>query len=359
MILEASKKLSEARKLYTEYAGMKGNEPERAALALFKAGKIAFTERKLPEAVTLFNRVTERYPKDAFAPAAAFWSIYARLAQGINVENVDGETWGLVKDYPGSHYATDVLFLVATRYADAGNFNHANMVLDRLLKHVQSPELRARVLLQKATLAFRNKDTDRALAILEELRKAFPNAACLAEAFYLQGDAYKLKSEYEKALEAYREALGHNPEPRLELAAAGSAGDCLFELAGRRTSQELFSKARTQYDGLLARPNLPEAVRVMLLYKSGRCSVELDDIDTAIRRYQEASGALVQGVSSAVALWGVKAVEALISIAENSPLSAHIKAAEHAVERQNNADLIEQEQSDERMRILREKKFKP
>ena len=359
MILEASKKLSEARKLYTEYAAMKGNEPERAALALFKAGKIAFTERKLPEAVTLFNRVTERYPKDAFAPAAAFWSIYARLAQGINVENVDGETWGLVKDYPGSHYATDVLFLVATRYADAGNFNHANMVLDRLLKHVQSPELRARVLLQKATLAFRNKDTDRALAILEELRKAFPNAACLAEAFYLQGDAYKLKSEYEKALEAYREALGHNPEPRLELAAAGSAGDCLFELAGRRTSQELFSKARTQYDGLLARPNLPEAVRVMLLYKSGRCSVELDDIDTAIRRYQEASGALVQGVSSAVALWGVKAVEALISIAENSPLSAHIKAAEHAVERQNNADLIEQEQSDERMRILREKKFKP
>ena len=153
--------------------------------------------------------------------------------------------------------------------------------------------------------------------------------------------------------------MGHNPEPRLELAAAGSAGDCLFELAGRRTSQELFSKARTQYDGLLARPNLPEAVRVMLLYKSGRCSVELDDIDTAIRRYQEASGALVQGVSSAVALWGVKAVEALISIAENSPLSAHIKAAEHAVERQNNADLIEQEQSDERMRILREKKFKP
>ena len=41
--------------------------------------------------MTLFKQVTARYPKDAFAPAAAFWSIYARLAQGINVEDVDGE----------------------------------------------------------------------------------------------------------------------------------------------------------------------------------------------------------------------------------------------------------------------------
>mgnify|MGYP002765657117 FL=1 len=359
MIFEAAKKLPEARKLYTEYAGMKGNEPERAALALFKAGKIAFTEQNLPEAVTLFKRVTARYPKDAFAPAAAFWSIYARLAQGINVEDVDGEIWGLIKDYPGSHYVTDALFLVATRYADAGNFKHANMFLNKLLEHAKSPELRARVLLQKANFALKDRDADGALARLDELSKISPNAACLAEAFYLKGDVYKLKGEYEKAMDSYKEALEHNPEPRFGLAAAGSIGDCLFELAGRRSSQELYSRARTQYDTLLARPNLPEAVRVMLLYKSGRCSVELEEIDMAARRYKEASGALVPGVSSAVALWGVKAVEGLVSIAENSPVASHIDAAANAIDRQINAELVDSEQANARKGILQEKKFKP
>ena len=359
MILEAAKKLPEARKQYTEYADMKGNDPKRAALALFKAGKLAFTERNLPEAETLFKRVTERYPKDAFAPAAAFWSIYTMLAQGTDVEKVDGETWGLVNNYPGSSYTREALFLVATRYADAGNFKHANMFLDEVLKHDQSSEQRARRLLQKASLACRDKDPDGALEHLEKLRKDFPDAACLAEAFYLQGDVYKLKGEYEKAVEAYEEALKHNPEPRFELASAGSIGDCLFELAGRRSSQELYSRARTQYDTLLARPNLPEAVRVMLLYKSGRCSVELEEIDTAVRRYKEASGALVPGVSSAVALWGVKAVEGLVSIAENSPLASNIDAAAKAIDRQINAELVDSEQANARKGILQGKKFKP
>ena len=79
----------------------------------------------------------------------------------------------------------------------------------------------------------------------------------------------------------------------------------------------------------------------------------------AARRYKEASGSLVPGVSSAVALWGVKAVEGLVSIAENSPVASHIGAAANAIDRQINAELVDSEQANARKGILQEKKFKP
>ena len=68
--------------------------------------------------------------------------------------------------YPGSRYATDALFNLATHYADSGAASRANAVLDTLLNRVKSTKLYPKVLLEKANLAFREKDPETALALL-------------------------------------------------------------------------------------------------------------------------------------------------------------------------------------------------
>lgn len=358
MILEDAGKLPEARKTFIEYAGQKNADPKLAARALFKAAKMAFRQKNPLEAETLFRRILHDYPDSALAPLAAYWRIYSFQSRGDDLL-AERETWLLVDRYPGSRYATDALFNLATHYADAGASMRANAVLDTLLKRVGSTKLYSKVLLEKANLAFRGKDPEGALALLEQLYRSNPDAACLAEAYYLHADILKSKSDYEQAIACYTKVLEQHPDALIEFAAIGSIADCQFTLAAQKNSAELFRSALNRYDNLLARAELPEALRVMLLYKSGRCAEELDEIDTALKQYKTASCALVPKVSSAVALWGAKAVEAIVKIAEKAPLRTHVESAVHALQRLADAELMEQEMADERILKLEKMKFKP
>lgn len=358
MILEDAGKLPKAQKIYIEYAGLKNADPELAARALFKAAKMAFQQKNPLEAETLFRRILNDYPDSALAPIAAYWRIYSFQSRGDDLL-AERETWLLVDRYPGSRYATDALFNLATHYADAGASMRANAVLDTLLKRVGSTKLYSKVLLEKANLAFRGKDPEGALALLDRLYRSNPDAACLAEAYYLHADILKSKSDYEQAIAYYHKVLERHPDALIKFAAIGSIADCQFTLAAQKNSAELFRSALSRYDNLLARAELPEALRVMLLYKSGRCAEELDEIDTALKRYKTASCALVPKVSSAAALWGAKAVEAIVKIAEKAPLRTHVESAVHALQRLADAELMEQEMADERILKLEKMKFKP
>lgn len=358
MILEEAKKISEAQKIYIDYADQKKADKTLAARALFKAAKMAFTQKNPLEAETLFRRILNDYPESELAPLAAYWRIYSFQSRGDDLL-AERETWLLVDRYPGSRYATDALFNLATHYADAGASMRANAVLDTLLKRVKSTKLYSKVLLEKANLAFRNKDPETALALIEQLYNSNPDASCLAEAHYLHADVLKSKSDYEQAIAYYTKVLELRPDSLIELATIGSIADCQFTLAAQKNSAELFRSAMTRYDNLLARADLPEALRVMLLYKSGRCAEELDKTDTALKRYKAAAYSLIPKASSAAALWGTKAVEAIVKIAEEAPLKAHVEAAMQALQRLADAELMEQEMVDERILKLEKMKFKP
>ena len=358
MILESARKFPEAQKYYTEYATRKPVDPKLAALALFKAAKMAFSRKNQLEAEGLFGRILNDYPKSELAPLAAYWRIYSFQARGDDLL-AERETWLLVDRYPGSRYATDALFNLATHYADSGAASRANAVLDTLLNRVKSTKLYPKVLLEKANLAFREKDPETALALLEQLYQTNPDSSVLAEAFYLHGDVLKSNSEYEQAIAYYTKVLEHRPASLIELATIGSIADCQFTLAAQKNSAELYRSAMNRYDLLLKRIDLPEALRVMLHYKSGRCAEELDDVDTALKHYKAATYSLVSKVSSSVALWGTKAVEAIVTIAEKAPLKSHVEDAVRALQRLADAELMEQEMVDERVRKLEKMKFKP
>ncbi len=358
MILEAARKFPEAQKCYTDYAARKLVDPKLAAQALFKAAKIAFSRKNLLEAEGLFGRILNDYPQSELAPLAAYWRIYSFQSRGDDLL-AERETWLLVDRYPGSRHATDALFNLATHYADAGASTRANAVLDTLLNRVKSTKLYPKVLLEKANLAFQNKDPETALELLGQLYNTNPDSSLLAEALYLHGDVLKSKSEYEQAIACYTKVLEQHPPSLIELATIGSIADCQFTIASQRNSAELFRDAMRRYDSLLERVDLPEALRVMLHYKSGRCAEELDLTDTALNHYKAATYALVSKASSSVALWGTKAVEAIVNIAEKAPLKAHVEDAVRALQRLADAELMEQEMVDERILKLEKMKFKP
>ena len=223
--------------------------------------------------------------------------------------------------------------------------------------HTARNEKTAYVTIELQTV-YRQTDA-RFLELLNRIRQGRPDSSVLAEAFYLHGDVLKSNSDYEQAIAYFTKVLEHRPASLIELATIGSIADCQFTLASQKNSAELYRSAMNRYDLLLKRIDLPEALRVMLHYKSGRCAEELDDVDTALKHYKAATYSLVSKVSSSVALWGTKAVEAIVTIAEKAPLKSHVEDAVRALQRLADAELMEQEMVDERVRKLEKMKFKP
>ena len=227
------------------------------------------------------------------------------------------------------------------------------------MKRIHSGPLKVKILLEKARIANRSGDTDAALRFLAELNLSKPDASTLAEAHYLHADIFRQRNDYEKAIQYYSKVLGHKIDPIVELAALGSIADSLFTLASEKNNPELYREALEKYNLILSKTGIPEPMRVMTLYKSGRCEELLGNDDIAIERYKTAVAHLVPNGASSTSTWAVKAVEALAGIAQKRPLKAHIDAAVAALQKLADSERMETEFVDERILQLEKLKYKP
>ncbi len=358
MAQEAAGMPVQAQKSYEDYAGLPKADPSYAAKALFKAGKLAFARRNALEAERLFQLLITKYPKDPLAPPAAYWRIYSFQSRGDEIL-AERETWLLVDKYPDTRYAIDALFNLASHYADSGSTPRANAVLDDLLKRVKSDPLKAKVLLEKAVIAFKSGDNAAALSLLDQLYTRYPNVPALPEVYYLNADILRKNGDYERALYFYNKALERHPDPVLEVAAEGSIADTLFTQASSKNDESLYRDALARYNQILSKNNLPEQIRTMAYYKSGRCEELLGNDDSALERYKTAVYHLNPQAASATILWGTKAAEAIASMAEKRPLKLHVEAAVAALQKLADLDLMEPEFIDERILKLEKLKYKP
>lgn len=358
MAQEAAGMLAQAEGTYERYAALPNAEPAYAAKALFKAAKIAFSLKKPLEAEKLFQTLIAKYPKDPLAPPASYWRIYSFQSRGDEIL-AERETWLLVDKYPNSQYAIDALFNLATHYADSGSALRANAVLDDLLKRVKSAPLKAKALLEKAAIAFKAGDSDAALALLDQLYARYPNVPVLPEACYLNADILRKNGNYEQAVNFYNKVLEHHPEPIIEISAIGSIADTLFTQASGRNDDALYSDALGKYNLILAKNDIPEPLKAMALYKSGRCEELLGNDDKALERYKTAVYYLSPRAASATILWGTKAAEAIAALAEKRPLKTHVEAAVAALQKLSDLDLMEPEFIDERILKLEKLNYKP
>ena len=356
LIQEASGKQLHAEKSFIEYAHHPSAVPELVAKALFKAAKNAFEMNRAEDAEKLLKELADRHPGDPLAPAALCWRIFSIQARGDEIQ-AERETWQLVDRYGDSAYAVSALFNLAAHYADSGASSRANSVLDNLKKRFPDKLIVMRILLEKARIAFRSGDDDSALRHLEELRLSKPSGAILAEANYLFGDVYRKKGEYKKALVYYRKVLDEKPEQMLEFSVIGSIADLLFTQA--KNDSALYQKAHENYMLLLSKKGLPESMRIMALFKCGRCEEMIGNDDKAIEHWKTAVASLSLETAPSVSLWCVKAVEALRDLAKRKPLAAHVEAAVSALQKLADSERMDAETADEWIRQLETLKYKP
>ncbi len=358
MAQEAAGMPVQAQKSYEDYAGQPKANPAYAAKALFRAAKLAFARKNPLEAERLFQLLISRYPKDPLAPPAAYWRIYSFQSRGDEIL-AERETWLLVDKYPNTRYAIDALFNLAAHYADSGAAPRANAVLDDLLKRVKSDSLKAKVLLEKALIAFKSGENSTALSLLDQLYTRYPNVPALPEVYYLNADILRKNGDNERALLLYNKVLEHHPDPVLEVATEGSIADTLFTLASTRNDANLYRDALAKYDQILAKDGLPEPIRTMACYKSGRCEEILGNDDKALGHYKIAVAHLSPQAASATILWGTKAAEAIAAMTEKRPLKSHVEAAVAALQKLADLDLMEPEFIDERILKMEKLKYKP
>ena len=100
-------------------------------------------------------------------------------------------------------------------------------------------------------------------------------------------------------------------------------------------------------------------MRMMALFKCGRCEELMGDDDKAIEHWKTAVASLSLETSPSVSLWCVKAVEALFDLAQRKPLAAHVEAAVSALQKLADSERMDAETVDERIRRLETLKYKP
>lgn len=355
--------LKEARELYKKFlaAAKKGNG--LVPQALYSAASLAFSSKEPAEAVTMYLRIVREYPKDPLAPRAAFWLIHVYYSMGDEIA-AERETWLLAERHPDSEYAVNAIFRLASHYADAGSSSRAEAALDKLMKNEKFPQIQARAIFEKALQNYKNKESNAALKLLNELYERFPETNCIGDAYYLHGDILRGDGNFSAAIPYYAKAAETLPGSIIECAALGSIGDCMFALATSESSRsrEDLETAVSYYRKLLQQENCPPQLQMMAVYKIGRCIGMLGNDESAADYYKQLLYKLPAAevdLRPVETVWCVKAAEALFDIALHNPLRPTIEDAKFALHWLLDARLIDRRTAEERFEKLKQQKFNP
>ncbi len=355
--------LKDARELYKKFLSAAKKENGLVPQALYSAASLAFSSKEPAEAVTMYSRIVREYPKDSLAPRAAFWLIHVYYSMGDEIA-AERETWLLAERHPNSEYAVNAIFRLASHYADAGSSSRAEAALDKLMKNDKFPQIQARAIFEKALQNYKNKESNAALKLLNELYERFPETNCIGDAYYLHGDILREDGNFSAAIPYYTKAAETLPGSIIECAALGSIGDCMFALATSESSRsrEDLEAAVSYYRKLLRQENCPPQLQMMAVYKIGRCIGMLGNEESAADYYKQLLYKLPAAevdLRPVETVWCVKAAEALFDIAVHNPLRPTIEDAKFALHWLLDAGLIDRRTAEERFEKLKQRKFNP
>lgn len=356
--LEDSGRSAEAWKAYEQYIGMKQQEDSFTVQALLRGGRLAFLTKKPEKAIEFFDTLIRKYPKDPRAADAANWKIYIYRSIGDDYQ-ADKATYELSSSWPDAQVAFDAMYLLVENSIPTDSYTKVDQSMNALFQQAKGAENKAKVLLGRATLAVSRKKYETAGKFLAQIEADYPESKVLAEAVYLQGDIFRDSGKYRAALGAYQKVLTLNPNPYLQNATLGSAGDCFFILAGKELSTELYTEALKMYQKILKKERLETGLRAMVLYKAGRAMELSGKDDEALRYYKEALYLPSSFNGPASRLWGAKAAEAVYSIAEKRPIRQHIEDAASALKLLEQYQIIPQGTAEKRIEILKRARFRP
>ncbi len=333
-ILDKTGRIKEACDAYEQYA-LRFPEVPHAAQALFRAGDLAMENKHFMAAARIFSVFAERYRKHALEPAALYKQVFALFCAGKGAEAtliVDS----MDRMFPDNQYTVAADFWEVDYYRDMGDLNKTEVLLEDMSRRFSGNEdVIRKVLYDRAYIAFKRDDATRAGTLLEELFKKELDAASSARACFLQGELLSDRGDYAAAIKSYLSCLKNLPGYEMETACYGRLGDCYYSIYTRNKDDAGLDKAIEQYNILVGRKKLDDAIRQQTLFKLGKCYEQKKEDAKALEYYKElifnykvssTSGGYTRPV------WLVKAAYAAIDIylAQDTPEAA--AAAIHVYE---------------------------
>ncbi len=188
--------------------------------------------------------------------------------------------------------------------------------------------------------------------------KKYPQASCIAEAFYLQGDIYRELNRFTEAVNSYQKVLPLQKDPLLEQSVLGVTGDCYFALASSTDRSEHLQNAVLYYEKLLNFNDVTRENMAMVLYRLARCYQLLKQQTKMLENLKLLLYLLPPDEIDRHPLstyWVVKGVNFAEQIALQSPLPEQIKIALQALNWLERSGIQNAESVHKRVRNIRKK----
>jgi tetratricopeptide (TPR) repeat protein len=258
-----------------------------APAAIFAAGKILFSQKKFAQVTELFKNLPEEYPDSEYTPNAVYKSIFAcyqlqkwdKMAKLVRL---------LAEKYPKSDYTIAAEFWLVDSLRNRGEFTKAETWIKQMSsKYAEKPLVAAQLLYDSAMVAARSRQSQKALKLLEELFKKYPEDNINSKALFMAGDIASSEGNYALAVKYYQRAAKLNPATDFETACLGRIADCNYSLYNNTFDLKILEKAAEDYKRLLKNKDLDPSVRNQSKYKLGRCYELLSQENDALDMYNE------------------------------------------------------------------------
>ena len=268
--------------------------PGSAAALQFADGLYARGMHEL--AAREYEGFLRQYPKHSKADTAYFrlGECYRHLRDPVRAER----SFKRVFDgFPKSALRLKAGFRRAHLFKDAGQLDAATDLFRRVLREKPAGEIAAASLYALAEVLERQKQSQEAIAALEEIRRKhkkseFSDYALLRLAWVHAEKARRLKgkgrdAEYAKALQLYAEVLKKPKTPRIAAEALYQTGDIHFRRKAHAQSAEAFGRLLTKY------PNDTRAgeARLQAAWAAHNAGLYADALRWAADALEEARGA--------------------------------------------------------------------
>jgi len=316
-------------------------------------GRAFYRAYRFTEAAADFAAVAKGDPAQA-APMR-FLGALCRYGQGRDAE-ARGEIAALEAETPAGPFKTETTLWLAKDDYNRGEWKQAE---SRFVAAAAAlPPARAfGARLWAARAAAANGDWDRSVSRVAEAVKENPDAAALAEALVVQGEALMELARFDEAALVLERALLAKPADETAAAAAMLRADALFALGADNDAR--YREALDAHRSVRDDPRLSAGQRLAVSFKIGRTLEKLHRWDEAVEEYY-AHVVLAYAEGRAAGAWYDDAARAFFAraafaLADGYETRGETAQAVNVLQRVVNADTRAADEAARRIRNLKKK----
>ncbi len=285
MMYEKRGSLEAAIEQYGRLADMadRGRERNRALMA---RGLIRYQMGSFQGALEDFMTVqaeSEGHPGDDDEARALYMGGWC-LEQLGELQAAQTNCEEFIAKYPDSPYAQDVYFWLGEKDYNAGRYQKAEEKFLELTRRYPDAPQAAEALYWAGRSAMALHENLRANEHFNEFMRKYPEHPRYGMTQLAQGDVLSELGDFPQAVMAFEELITRFPQTPEAQMARGRKGDCLFSMGTDDPGR--YEEAFQTYQTLIGK-EIPLALRLNAMYKSGRCLEKSEQPTRALAVYAD------------------------------------------------------------------------